>query len=100
MSVAKYRSGETIYYVSDGQIINATIISSTIYPGDEQAVYEVAENSNGRVRKEMYEEELFTNDVLAADSYKKKLLTSIYSWESLKESARKEIERIEIRYKV
>ena len=77
MSVAKYRSGEDVYYLSNGKVVKSTIISSTIYPGDEQAVYEVAESLDGAVRKEIYEDELFLTDVSAAANYKKSLLVEL-----------------------
>lgn len=100
MSVAKYRSGEDVYYLSNGKVVKYTIISSTIYPGDEQAVYEVAENSDGAVRKEIYEDELFSTDVSAAANYKKNLLERIIRSDAVKEMLLKEIEVLEIRYKV
>lgn len=100
MSVAKYRSGEDVYYLSNGKIVKSTIVSSTIYPGDEQAVYEVADSQDGAVRKEIYEDELFLTDISAAANYKKNLLERIIRWDAVKETVLKEIEVLEIRYKV
>ncbi len=98
MSVAKYRAGEAAYYVEHLNIRKALIVSVTLYPSDEYALYDINFSEDGRQKEEVCEEYLFTTELEAAAYLTKNLVEKLRYFDNMKEITLTEIKKLEKKY--
>lgn len=98
MSVAKYRAGETVYYVEHLKIRKSLIVGVTLYPSDEYALYDISLSEDGRQKEEVCEEYLFATELEAAAYLTKTLVEKLRYFDNMKEITLTEIKNLEKEY--
>jgi Zn-finger protein len=99
VSVAKYRAGETVYYVEHLKIRKSLIVGVTLYPSDEYALYDINLSEDGRQKEEVCEEYLFATELEAATYLKNNLVEKLKYFDSMKEITLSEIAKLEKEFK-